>query len=161
MAQTNVAYDLNRPERQSAPPAPRVKQPPELRVVETRRRRDAGFMMRAGVLFVMTLAIICAILSNKVALTELTAEIEETQNQLGQLQNENRRMQVELEGRVSLRTVEEEAASRLGMAKMESYQVEYVDLGAGDQVLMTREPERSMADRITEVWEKALEYLGL
>ncbi|MEG1849250.1 MAG: hypothetical protein RR197_01690 [Oscillospiraceae bacterium] len=36
-----------------------------------------------------------------------------------------------------------------------------LELCAGDQVLMTREPERSMADRITEVWEKALEYLGL
>lgn len=156
-----AAFDFDKLEQHYMPqPLPKVKQPPELRVVSTRGERNAGFLLRSAAVFVVALAIVAAILYNNVALTELTAQIEDAQLSLEQLKSENRRMQVELEGRISLRSVEEQAEKVLGMAKAEPYQIEYIDLGEGDCVLLAREVIPSLTERVRQVCASVLEYIG-
>ncbi|MDF3005486.1 MAG: hypothetical protein K0S22_1958 [Oscillospiraceae bacterium] len=161
MAKTNLAYDFEKLEQHyAAPGTPKVKQPPELRVVEN---RNAGFnatMFRGAAIFVLVLGIVCAILYNNMILTELTSKIENTESQFEMLKNENRLMQVQLEGKTSLRTVQEIAENQLGMAKVESYQVQYIDLGEGDRVVLARAPKLGLTDHIHMAYRSVLEYLG-
>ena len=160
MARNGAAYDFEQLEQHYSLPTAKVKQPPELRVVENRRIRERWMLIRAAVGFACILAIVAAVLYNNVILTELTADIEKAQGQYEQLKTEHRRMQVEIEGKLSLRNVEEIASDQLGMAKMEGYQIEYVDLGGEDQVLLAREQQPTLSDRISEAFESILEYLG-
>ena len=118
-------------------------------------------MLRGAALFVMVLAIVCAILYNKMILTELTSQIEDAQAQYELLKNDNRLMQVALENKTSLRTIQEIAENELGMAKVESYQVQYIDLGAGDRVVLARASQMGLADYIQMAYRSVLEYLGL
>lgn len=161
MAQGSAAYDFDRLEQHYATAgAPRVKQPPELRVVENRGRRERAAFWKGAATFVLILGVVCAILYNNVQLTELTSQIEKAQSQLEALENDYRLMQVEIESSTSLRTVQEIAETELGMAKAESYQVEYINLGEGDRVVLARAHEPRLNDRIRHAWRSLLEYLG-
>lgn len=161
MAKDNLAYDFDRLERHyAASGVPRVKQPPELHVVENRDAAARGAMLRGALVFILVLAIVCSILYNNMILTELTTQIENTEHQLAALQNENRLMKVELEGKISLRTVKDIAENELGMAEAESYQIQYIDLGVGDQVMLAKAPKLSLGDYIQKAYNSVLEYLG-
>lgn len=161
MSKTNLAYDFEKLEQHyAAPGTPKVKQPPELKVVEGRKAGSNAAMLRGAAIFAVVLAIVCAILYNNMILTELTSQIEDTQEQFEQLKNEDRLMQVQLEGKTSLRAVQDIAENELGMAKVESYQVQYIDLGAGDRVVLARAPQLSLANHIHMAYRSVLEYLG-
>lgn len=136
-----------------------IKQPPELRVVKRRNAVDHAAMVKAGMVFLTAIAIIAAIIYNNVILTELTAEIQAAKAELEMLESENRRMQVEFESKVSLRNIEEVASETLGMAKIESYQVEYVDLCGGDQVRVAQKTEPGVFEKIRMWADSILEYL--
>ncbi|MEG2174664.1 MAG: hypothetical protein RR135_04165 [Oscillospiraceae bacterium] len=163
MAKTGAAtaFDFNRMERNDIATPHGVRQPPELRVVESRRARDRNFMMHAAICFIMVLAIVSAILYNNVVLTELTAQIESVQDTYSLLKNENRRMQVELEGRISLRSVEDVAEQKLGMAQTESYQIEYVDLGEGNRVLLSRAHKPTVSEQLVSLFGRVKAYIGI
>ncbi|MFV0496669.1 MAG: hypothetical protein ACK5L0_00665 [Candidatus Fimivivens sp.] len=161
MAKGSSAYDFERLEQHyTASGAPKVKQPPELRVVENRNAGSNAVMFRGVAIFVLVLGIVCAILYNNMLLTELTSQIEDTEAQFEMLKNESRLMNVELESKTSLRAVEEIAENQLGMAKVEGYQVQYIDLGAGDRVVLARAPQLNVIDQIQLAYCSVLEYLG-
>lgn len=157
-ADTNLAYDFGELEQYYFAPAKRPKQPPELKVVSSRQANTVG--LRSMAAFVLIIAIIAAILYNNMLLTELTSEIETAQQSYETLQNEQRLMQLTLEGKTSLRTVQEIAEQQLGMAKAESYQVQYIDLGEGDRVVLAKAPKLTLADHIRMAYRSVLEYLG-
>lgn len=94
-------------------------------MVENRGRRERAAFWKGAATFILILGVVCAILYNNVQLTELTSQIEKTRSQLEALENDYRLMQVKIESSTSLRTVQEIAETELGMAKAESYQVEY------------------------------------
>lgn len=161
MAQSNTAYDFDQLEQHYATAgSPRVKQPPELRVVKSREKQDHSAFWKSAATFVLLLGVVCAILYNNVQLTELTSQIEQTQANLESLQNDYRLMQVEIESKTSMRTVQEIAETQLGMAKTESYQVQYINLGEGDRVVLARAHEPKLNDQIRHAWRSLLEYLG-
>lgn len=161
MAKTNLAYDFDRLEQHyAAVGAPKVKQPPELKVVENRKKNSNPFVLRTVVVFVMVMGILAAILYNNMILTELTSEIERSEAQYEQLKNEYRLMQMELESQTSLRTVEEIAKNELGMSKVEDYQVQYIDLSEGDRVIMARAPKLKLSEKIYRAYCGVLEYMG-
>jgi len=162
MAQ-NAAYDFERTQAAYVPVRPQVAQPPELRVVENRAARYRVTFRRAAVSFVILIGVVAAILYNQMALTELTAQVESARSQYEALVGENRRTQVELESRTSLRSIQE-AAEALGMYKAETYQIEYIDLGGGEQVVLTQEEPgllESAASAVHEWLDGVLEYIGL
>ncbi|PWM25586.1 MAG: hypothetical protein DBX44_01905 [Oscillospiraceae bacterium] len=162
MAQNNTAYDFDRLEQHyAAVGAPRVKQPPELLVVENRAHREQAAFRRGVATFILILGVVCAILYNQVQLTELTSEIEQTRSLLEALENDYRLMQVKIESGTSLHTVQQIAEEELGMAKAESYQVQYINLGEGDRVVLARAFEPKLSDRIFRAWYSLMEYLGL
>ena len=162
MAKDNLAYDFERLERQyAASDAVRAKRPPELRIVENRNAAAKGAMNGFALAFAVVVLIICLMLFNQMKLTELTTQIEDSEQRLTALQNENRLMKVELESKISLRTVQDIAENELGMAPAESYQIQYIDLGVGDQVMLAKAPQLKLADYIQKAYHSVLEYIGL
>ena len=162
MAQS-TAYDLDRMGYAYAPAQPQVAQPPELHVVDNRAARLRVTLRRAAVSFIILMGIVAAILYNQMALTELTAQVESARSEYEALVGENRRTQVELESRTSLRSIQE-SAEALGMYKAETYQIEYIDLGGGEQVVLTQEtpgPLETAAAAVHDWFDGVLEYLGL
>lgn len=162
MAQTNVAYDYERLARERYSAAPKVQQPPELRVVESRQARSRAAFRKTAAAFVLVIGIMAAILYNRMILTELTAEVEATQAQYNVLVSEQRRMQVELEGKTSLRAIEE-SAKALGMSKAEDYQIEYIDLGRSSGVVVSAEEPGvldTVAASMSSAVDSILEYIG-
>lgn len=161
MAKDNLAYELDFSERQyAASSVAKAKQPPELHVVEN-RDAAAKSAIKSFLLVGTLLAVICcSILYNRMTLTELTSQIEDTERQLAVLQNENRLMKVELESKISLRTVQEIAENELGMSPAENYQIQYIDLGVGDHVMLAKAPQLKLADYIKMAYHFVLEYIG-
>ena len=162
MAQASVAYDYERLSRERYSASPKVQQPPELRVVESRQARSRAAFRKTAAAFVLVIGIMAAILYNRMILTELTAEVESTQAQYNALVSEQRRMQVELEGKTSLRAIEE-SAKALGMSKAESYQIEYVDLGRSSDVVVSAEEPGVIdmaAASLASAVDSVLEYIG-
>ncbi len=160
MARTAAAYDLDLLQRQYEQ-SQRLRQPPELRVVTNAQPKKIFVSVRAIFVFLALIAFMAAFLYNKMVLTELTAELESVSARNAELQDDYRRMMVEQEGKISLCSVEDIAAGQLGMAKMEDYQVEYIDLGEDSRVLLAREPSKTFSDRILELYDRVLEYMNL
>lgn len=152
------AYDL------SAMAVPKVKQPPELQVVRNEERQAAlgrGRAVRGVLLFALVMLIFSVIVYNNMVLTELNEELATARRDYEELLAENGRMQVELEGKMSLRNIEEYASEKMGMSKMEAYQIQYVDLGGCDKCEVLQPQRQGFWQQAADWVYQMLEYIGL
>ena len=67
-------------------------------------------------------------------IAEVSAEITSTTAQLELLQNENARLNRELDMKMSNEAIAQTAANELGLTKLENYQVAYINLSSQDVV---------------------------
>ncbi len=101
---------------------------------------------------------LAVMLYNNAILTELTEEYNAQSTRYEELKSEGVRLQSELEGKMSLRNVEDYASANMGLSKTEAYQIEYVQLNKGDRVVLAQSPAN--AGRGTDPrGSKLLEYL--
>ncbi len=123
-------------------------------------KKLAVFKMISCVLVFLSVA--CLSIYNQVVLSELGDQISTYNSQLIVLQSEEVRLQSLIESQGSLRSLEQYATSELGLAKIEKYQVTYIDMQASDQIIRDI-PEEStgIADRLGEFKDRVLEYLNL
>lgn len=94
-------------------------------------KRSSGLIVAVAVIFVF----ISLQLSAGAARYELIREIAATQAQISVAQAENVRLNSELDGITSIAIIDNYAADVLGMTKVENYQVEYLNMAEGDEVL--------------------------
>lgn len=156
----SAAYDLSRYEPKAAIP----HQQPRLQVVEPRPASHRGLtgaeIFRGGLIIgVLALAMSMVLYSNAI-LTELSDQIYTENEKLTVMVSENQRMSAELEGKMSLRNIEDYAQSTMGLAKMEPYQVRYVNRCEGDKIIRTAQsPQESSLGQLGTFVEGFLEYL--
>ncbi len=110
--------------------------------------------MLAAVVMILSL-----IIYNNMVLTSWGDRLNAYTSEYEALKSENSRMQVELEGKMSLRKVEEYASGTLGMTRIGSYQVEYVNLGGGDKIELVKPENESLWGKIRQAAEPLLEYI--
>ena len=149
--QTNLAYDLSRYEYQ-----PKKAEQPVIKakkVVHTSASvpKTIAVIMIAGVLM-------CGVLYSKVDATRLQNQITAETKDLELLRSENVRMQSEIEGKTSLKNVEEFAEKVLGLKKLDKSQIEYVQLHTDNEVEIP-ENEGNFFVRIQNKFYGILEYL--
>lgn len=77
--------------------------------------------------------------------------------ELGIVQDENVRLQSELESRISAQKVEDYAINELGMRKIDSSQITYIKIQT-DDVVNIPEQEEGIIARITGFLEECVEY---
>ena len=84
----------------------------------------------------------------------------ESQAAKGQaLQAEEERLNTELEFKLSNKNVEEIASRNLGLAKLEKYQVDYIDMSSEDVVTLKQDKEENVWNQIGNVIAKIQSYL--
>ncbi len=137
---SRLAYDLSIYEPREAGVKAQQQPRPDLRVLPRPRRR-VSILSRliTTVIIVMVLGSIALVLYQNVQLNELSGEITMANLRYQAYESEYQRMSSLVEGKISLRNVEAIAKERLGLAKMDSYQVEYVDRCDGDKIVLTEE----------------------
>lgn len=95
------------------------------------------------------LAIVFASLYGRVQIAELGAQINDATARLEELTSEKVRMEAELDGQMSLSTVEQIATEELGMVKPDSSQVTYLKMQQ-ENVIKTPEKSRTLIDIIAD-----------
>ncbi len=137
-----------------------VKQPPELTV---NKKAGISRSLMLQMAFSVALLAIMSIgyIGTNLKLYEVTSEISLLQSDYNALVSENQRLSVELESKISLRNVEEEALMNLGMGEMEPYQIEYVNLSGEDTVILPAEKETPYLDMINDMVKVFKDYIGV
>lgn len=138
MKNTNVAYDFSafetRPKEQ--PKAQPQKVQIKKVAVNPNTRVVAVGMSPLKIIAVLML-VICvsaAMLISCVQLSETINAVNEANTQYKELEAEGVRLNLQLEGSVSLKNAEDYATKQLGMSKMENSQIEYVTLTQGNKI---------------------------
>ena len=130
----NLAYDLSlfepRPEKKIE--EKKKPQPPVLRSGLT-----PMVVVKGAIITLIISLALGLMLYNRVQLTQIDDKIDTETTQLNQLQGDETRLDVALDSRVSLKTVEDYATNVLGLRMIEKYQVQYVTLSSGDKVGLT------------------------
>ena len=136
---TNVAYDLSRFSDET-PAQPRVRVANPRTAVRT--EEDRRFLVR---LVFLTVAVIClsvyTVYSNMM-LTKVKSQITNKSAELVEIQSENIYLDYQIESMVTLHSAEEYAQNVLGLIKLDSAQIEYVNLEK-ENVIISEKPEIS------------------
>lgn len=128
---TNAAYDLSLFEEvERQPKIEEVKLPKKQKVLNMSPLK----MLTLGAVIV---AMVGALLYSNVMLAEITADVNAATGVLEDLDNEYTRLEMELNRKMSISTIEEYATEVLNMSKIEQYQVEMISINNNDEVIVT------------------------
>ncbi len=91
---------------------------------------------------------------------ELTGELSELNGEYSDLLNEEKRLNIKLAEKADLSNVEDIATNKLGMSKIEQYQIEYVSLDTEDRAVVIDNSEDGMFSGLFRNFSVILEYLS-
>ena len=127
-----------------------VGQPEQARKIEgVPKREKLPHPAKIVSMALVILAIVFASLYGRVQIAELGAQINDATARLEELTSEKVRMEAELDGQMSLSTVEQIATEELGMVKPDSSQVTYLKMQQ-ENVIKTPEKSRTLIDIIAD-----------
>ena len=158
----NAAYDLERFARK-----PAIKEK-EITVIRTNRKaklaRERRYFTMVGMTLAMAAIIVVAVtfLYSKVQITELTEQISSMESDLRAAQSETTRLEMEIEGQMSLRNIEEHA-SALGLTKLQDYQVTCIGINNEDKVVVKEESKNVLSnlwDGLCSFFAQIGSYIG-
>lgn len=154
MAKSNLAYDLSRYEYQY-----RAVDKQEKPVMKVNPKAVAHISVPKVVAMIMMVGVLlCAMLYGNVEQSRLYSDITKANKTVDILAGENARMQTELEGRTSVKNVEEYAENVLGLEKLGQSQIEYVELPTGNAVEIP-ETKTNIFVSIKNKYNEIVEYL--
>lgn len=130
--------------------APEIRRTPEnkpqLKLVTKNRHTAARLQQEANAaslkaVKILAVAVVILIfmslaIYSRVQLDEVNREINSVQNKMELAESDTIRLNNELNSMISINNVEDFAANKLGMVKVQDYQVVYVDLSTDDQVIV-------------------------
>ena len=155
MASGSQAYDLSRYE-------PKVVEQPKVRVVKRAQPVKSVYGVRPITLVMVAMIVVSVtalLLYNNALIAEVSAEITSATAELEQLENENARLNRELDAKMSNEAIAETAVNELGLSKLENYQVAYVNLSSQDVVTAKNSGGTGIFAIIGQVITKIQEYL--
>ena len=127
----NLAYDLSRFEPRPEKKIEEKKKPPP---PVSRSGLTPAIVVKGALVTLLIASAVSLMLYNRVQLTQIDDKINIETKQLNELRGDGIRLNVSLDGRVSLKNVEDYATNVLGLRMIEKYQVQYVTLSTGDKV---------------------------
>ena len=157
MDRQNVAYDLSmyeslletKPEKQE-----RTQQ--QAKTVKLKNKRAFKTALNVLSIAVMVSMIIGIVYTNS-QITEITTDISAVQKEITELESEKAYLDFTLESRMSLNEIENYAVNVLGMVKMDSTQVEYIEIESENMVEFSGE---NFGDKIEEAVQPVLSYFA-
>lgn len=153
----DFAYDLSTFENRED------KQPRNLRVLadanQTKRKKDlSGLKMIA--LSAVVLALSWGVLYSRAQVTELSASIERSQNELSEVKSEHDYLSLTLESKMNLQSVEETARNQLGLMEMDPSQVTYITLKKEDKVVKPQGAAKTLLGDFESGFMNLMEYIA-
>ena len=157
MDRQNVAYDLSmyeslletKPEKQQ-----KTGQQPKT-VKFNNKRRFKTVLNVLSIALALSMAI--GIIYTNSQITEVTTDIAQAQRDISELESEKTYLEFTLESRMSLNEIEDYAVGVLGMVKMDSTQVEYIEIESENKVEFSGE---NLSDKIEEAVQPVLSYFA-
>lgn len=104
------------------------------------------------------LLLLAPVVYAQVEVKEVTTEITKANQEYDTILNEQKRMQSELESKMSIKNVEEYAEQVLGLQKLDQSQIEYLQLQT-DDIVAIPEQEKNLFIKIKDKFQTVLEYL--
>ena len=154
---TEVAYNLENFVAKTAEQQDKELKKSSLRMIENRRKAKVVAPVKVILASAVALVISVIMIYSQVVLTELTSEVSFYENQIVDLDTEYVRLQSELESITSIKTLEEAAETKLGLSKIDSSQVEYVNLTGGDELTVAQVSGKYL---IKENWENFVNFIS-
>lgn len=156
----NLAYDLSLFEpREQTQKDPRNS---KLRVIKKAREKARQVsiftVFKAIALSTVIVVSLCCIMINNVKLTELDDAIRKKQTLLSNSQSEAISLNMQLESRASLKSVENTAVNKLGLQKVQNYQITYINLTGGDKVVVASDGQEAIKNTVMRFLHSAVEY---
>ncbi len=157
---TEVAYDLSNFVAKTGAEQDRELKKHSLRIIKNRRTEKGIAPVKIILTMATVLAVSIIMIYSQVVLTELTSEVSDYENMITDLNTEYVRLQGELEASTSIKTLEEAAENKLGLAKIDGSQVEYVSLTGTDEISVARTGGKYLVQQYwNDFVELVLEYL--
>lgn len=154
----NQDYRRYEPEYMAQPPE---KTPAQRRASDIAMKKTPPKRGSASKVFLIALSVfsICFfVISGKVETSKMYRQISSAEENLDIIQSENVRLQSELEGKVTLKNVEEYAVKVLGLKKLNNSQIEYVETQTDDIVEIPKE-KKNVFVSIKEKFDRFVEYI--
>ncbi len=154
MAKHNLAYDLSKYENANLGEKPEKS---KINLVKHRPGTEGSafrVVVSAGVALIFMLMVVYA----KVQDASLHKEIISLNKQADILHSENVRMKSDIEGKSSIKAVEEYAENILGMRKLEKSQIEYISIENGN-IVNIPEAETNIFIKIKNLFSNLVEYI--
>ena len=140
MANTSFAYDLSRFEAQTAEKRTQIEAVKKVKSNTAVKAAPRISPLKAIACMLLVISVASALLYTRVLLTERISDVTEASAEYTKLEAEGTRMNLELEGKVSLKNAEEYAGTQLGMVKKDSKNVEYIRLTQENNCLLYTSP---------------------
>jgi cell division protein FtsL len=157
MDRQNVAYDLSMYESLLEPKHERQARPQQqAKTVKLKNKRAFKTALNVLSIAVMVSMIIGIVYTNS-QITEITTDISTVQKEITELESEKAYLDFTLESRMSLNEIEDYAVNVLGMVKMDSTQVEYIEIESENMVEFSGE---NFGDKIEEAVQPVLSYFA-
>lgn len=137
-------FDVRVAARGNAAPARKPKEETPLKVVpakrtDTQKQKEARSATANSLLILIFAAVIMAMLCLQINAGaksyEISRKIAAVESEIEAAKSENVRLNAQLNSFTSIGNVDDYATRVLGMSKIESYQVEYIDLSQDDGVI--------------------------
>lgn len=143
------AYDLSLFEERPARSLKVVKPSKKEQKEQRRRQRRQSVLNVAVTMLVVTAvcAVVGLLIFNRVKITEINDQIIHQQEELEILESETIRLSNELAAQTSAEQVDAYAAAN-GMQKIDSYQMQYITVDAGDKLEMANNGEQGFFESI-------------
>lgn len=145
------AYDLSLFEPKQ-PKLVALKPNKKVEKAQKRRNRVQAFFNAVLTLSVaaMVVGVLGMMISSRVQLTEMNAQISAKEEELRVLQTEYVRITNELSQKTSAQNVQDYASGTLGMQKMEPYQIEYITVDNSNMDEQPQQTEKGLFGQIGE-----------
>ena len=160
----SVEYDLSRFD--TTDHASALEKRERLRVVTTTPLQRLFGSRAAVVKFAVCISALIALFSfslySRAVLATINEDINMKTAELSTLSGEYTRLQTELEGKISLKNIEEYATANLGMMKIDTAQVQYLNLEETETVtIYNTTGENSVAEQVKGFVSELLSITGL
>lgn len=154
---TEIAYSFETFAPKTAEQHDKELKTRSLRIIKNHRKAKVIAPIKIILAAAVAIVVCITMIYSQVVLTELTSEVSFYENQLTELDTEYVRLQGELEATTSIKTLEEAAETKLGLAKIDSSQVEYVSLTGTDEISVAHTGGKYL---IKQYWESFVEFIA-
>ena len=149
-------FEMFEPQKQRTQPQFRVVRNKKLERIRTR-----NFILKVAVYVSVFFVGIMSILFNQIAITEITNQVSDKNDELNTLQNEYRMLETQLESSVALTNIEETIKRDMGLTKLDDSQITYLSLAEGDTYTVPQEKEGNFLSNIWNRVKQVVEYIDI